>query len=159
LQATVRRQFNRGLQFQGTYTYGKALTDVEGVGLDAVFLGGDGNSNSTADRHQRWGPADFDRRQRFVLTCLWEIPPPEGHSFINRKLASGWTFSGVTIFQSGLALTITDPLGGSIFGFAGSGVGVGGGSRGQLCPGFTVNQIPTSGDVEDRLDSYFNVAA
>src|SRR5262249_7620399 len=159
LQATVRRQFSWGLQFQGAYTYGKALTDVEGVGPNAVFLGGDGNSNSTADRHQRWGPADFDRRQRFVLTYLWEIPHSKGESLVNRKLLSGWAFSGVTIFQSGLALTITDPLGGSIFGFAGSGVGVGGGSRGQLCPGFTVSQIPTSGGVEDRLNTYFNVAA
>jgi hypothetical protein len=152
LQLTVRRQFSRGLQFQGDYTYGKALTDVEGAGFFAVFLGGDGNSNSTADRHQRWGPADFDRTQRLVLTYLWEVPHPQGESFVSRKLLSGWAFSGVTIFQSGLALTITDPLGGSIFGFAGT-------SRGQLCPGFTVSQIPTSGSVEDRLNSYFNVAA
>src|SRR5262249_42133769 len=118
LQVTVRRQFSRGLQFQGAYTYGKVLTDVEGVGSFAVFLGGDGNSNSTADRHQRWGPADFDRAQRFVLTYFWEIPHPRRDSFVNRKLLSGWALSGVTIFQSGLALTITDPLGGSIFGFA-----------------------------------------
>jgi hypothetical protein len=152
LQVTVRKQFSRGLQFQGAYTYGKALTDVEGAGFFAVFLGGDGNSNSTADRHQRWGPADFDRTQRLVLTYLWEVPHPQRETFVNRKLLSGWAFSGVTIFQSGLALTITDPLGGSIFGFAGT-------SRGQLCPGFTVSQIPTSGSVEDRLNSYFNGAA
>jgi hypothetical protein len=152
LQVTVRKQFSRGLQFQGAYTYGKALTDVEGAGFFAVFLGGDGNSNRTADRHQRWGPADFDRAQRFVLTYLWELPHPQSESFVSQKLLSGWAFSGVTIFQSGLALTITDPLGGSIFGFAGA-------SRGQLCPGFTVNEIPTRGGVEDRLNSYFNAAA
>ena len=152
LQVTVRKQFSRGLQFQGAYTYGRVLTDVEGAGFDAVFLGGDGNSNSTADRHQRWGPADFDRAQRFVLTYLWEIPTPQGKTFVNRKLLNGWAFSGVTIFQSGLALTITDPLGGSIYGFAGT-------SRGQLCPGFTVSQISTRGGIEDRLNNYFNTAA
>jgi hypothetical protein len=152
LQMTVRKQFSRGLQFQGAYTFGKALTDVEGAGFNAVFLGGDGNSNSTADRHQRWGPADFDRAQRFVLTYLWEIPHPQGENFVNRKLLNGWSLSGVTIFQGGLALTITDPLGGSIYGFAGA-------SRGQLCPGFRVSQIPTGGGVEDRLNMYFNVAA
>jgi hypothetical protein len=149
LQVAVQRQFSRGLQFQGAYSYGKALTDVEGEGFNAVFLGGDGNSNSTADRHQRWGPADFDRAQRFVLTYLWDIPHVRGGSFVDQSLLSGWSFSGVTIFQSGLALTITDPLGGSIFGFAGT-------SRGQLCPGFTVSKIPTSGGVEDRLNDYFN---
>src|SRR5262249_34074840 len=137
LQVTVRRQFSRGLQFQGAYTFGKAVRDVEGGAFNAFFGGGDGNSNSPADRHQRWGPADFDRKQRFVLTYLWEIPHPHGESFINQKLLSGWDLSGVTIFQSGIALTITDPRGGSIFGFASSGVGVGGGSGGPVCPGVT----------------------
>lgn len=140
------------MQFQGAYTYGKALTDVAGVGFDAVFLGGNGNSNSTSDRHQRWGPADFDRTQRFVLTYLWEIPHPQGEGFVNRKLLGGWAFSGVTIFQSGLALTITDPTGGSIFGFAGT-------SRAELCAGTSPSQVPTSGGVEGRLNNYFNASA
>ncbi len=152
LQVTVRRQLSRGVQFQGAYTYGKALTDVAGVGFDAVFLGGNGNSNSTSDRHQRWGPADFDRTQRFVLTYLWEIPHPQGIGIVRQKLLGGWAFSGVTIFQSGLALTITDPQGGSIFGFAGT-------SRAQLCSGTSPSQVPTSGGVEGRLNNYFNASA
>jgi hypothetical protein len=152
LQVTVRRELARGIQFQGAYTYGKALTDVEGVGFNSVFLGGDGNSNSPNERHQRWGPADFDRTHRFVLTYLWEIPHPVGDGFAKRKLLSGWAFSGVTTFQSGLALTITDPTGGSIFGNASS-------SRAQLCSGFTQAQVATSGSVEDRLARYFNSAA
>src|SRR2546426_122842 len=152
LQVTVRRQLRRGVQFQGAYTYGKALTDVAGVGFDAVFLGGNGNSNSTSDRHQRWGPADFDRTQRFVLTYLWEIPHPQGIGIVRQRLLGGWAFSGVTIFQSGLALTITDPQGGTIFGFAGT-------SRAQLCSGTSPSQVPTSGGVEDRLNNYFNASA
>lgn len=152
LQTTVRRELARGVQFQAAYTYGKALTDVEGVGFNAVFLGGDGNSNSPNNRHQRWGPADFDRTHRFVLTSLWELPHPARENFVNRKLLSGWSFSGVTSFQSGLALTLTDPLGGSIFGFAGT-------SRADLCPGFTQAQVATSGGAEARLNNYFNQAA
>jgi hypothetical protein len=152
LQVTVRRQLSHGIQFQGAYTWGKDLTDVEGVGFNAVFLGGDGNSNDPNNRHQRWGPADFDRAQRFVLTYLWEIPHPAGEGFLNRKLMSGWSASGVTTFQSGLPITITDPTGGSIF-------GSGSNSRAQLCPGFTQAQVATSGGVEARLGQYFNPAA
>ncbi len=152
LQVTVKRQLSHGIQFQGAYTWGKDLTDVEGVGFNSVFLGGDGNSNDPNNRRQRWGPADFDRAQRFVLTYLWEIPHPSGNSFVNRKVLSGWLFSGVTTFQSGLPVTLTDPSGGSIFGGASN-------SRAQLCPGFTQAQVATSGGVEDRLNAYFNVAA
>jgi hypothetical protein len=152
LQVTVKRQLSYGIQFQGAYTWGKDLTDVEGVGFNSVFLGGDGNSNDPNNRHQRWGPADFDRKQRFVLTYLWEIPHPRGEDFVNRKVLNGWALSGVTTFQSGLPITITDPRGGSIF-------GSGSNSRAQLCPGFTQAQVPTSGSVEARLDQYFNPAA
>jgi hypothetical protein len=152
LQVNVKRQLSRGIQFQGAYTWGKNLTDVEGVGFNSVFLGGDGNSNDPNDRHQRWGPADFDRKQRFVLTYLWEIPHPAGGSFVNRKLLSGWALSGVTTFQSGLPVTLTDSTGGSIFGSASN-------SRAQLCQGFTPAQAATSGGVEARLNNYFNAAA
>jgi hypothetical protein len=153
LQTTVRRQLSRGIQFQAAYTWSKALTDVEGVGFNSIFFGGgDGNSNSPLDRHQRWGPADFDRTHRFVFTYLWEIPHPRGDSFLNRKVLGGWAFSGVSTYQSGLALTITDPTGGSVFGNAGT-------SRAQFCPGFTRAQVATSGGVEDRLGGYFNSAA
>ncbi len=152
LQITVKRQISHGIQFQGAYTWGKNLTDVEGVGFNSVFLGGDGNSNDPNDRHQRWGPADFDRTQRFVLTYLWDIPHPHGEGFINRKLLSGWSFSGVTIFQSGLPVTITDPTGGTIFGSAST-------SRAELCPGSTQAQVATSGGVESRLTNYFNANA
>jgi hypothetical protein len=152
LQVTVKRQISRGIQFQGAYTWGKNLTDVEGVGFNSVFLGGDGNSNDPNNRHQRWGPADFDRTQRFVLTYLWDIPHPHGESFVNRKLLSGWSFSGVTIFQSGLPITITDPTGGTIFGSASN-------SRAELCPGFTQAQVATPGGVESRLTNYFNANA
>jgi len=127
-------------------------SDVEGVGFQSVFLGGDGNSNDPNDRHQRWGPADFDRTQRFVFTYLWEIPHPAGESFLNRKLLSGWALSGVTTFQSGLPVTLTDSSGGSIFGSASN-------SRAQLCSGFTPAQVATSGGVEARLNGYFNAAA
>ena len=152
LQVTVRKQLSHGIQFQGAYTWGKSLTDVEGVGFQSVFLGGDGNSNDPNNRHQRWGPADFDRTQRFVLTYLWEIPHPHGENFVDRKLLSGWALSGVTTFQSGLPVTLTDPSGGSIF-------GSGSNSRAQLCPGISPAQAVTSGGVEARLNNYFNPLA
>ncbi|HET9409126.1 MAG TPA: TonB-dependent receptor [Candidatus Sulfotelmatobacter sp.] len=157
LQVTVRRQLAHGMEFQTAYTYGKAMTNVESGGhgpaggSQATFTGGDSNSNSPTDLRQQWGPADFDRTQRLILSYLWELPHPS-NGFLGNKVLGGWAFSGVTTAQSGDALTLTDPLGGSIFGDAGT-------SRAELRPGLTTSQIATHGTVEQRLGGWFDTNA
>ncbi|MBV8903789.1 MAG: carboxypeptidase regulatory-like domain-containing protein, partial [Acidobacteriia bacterium] len=152
LQATLKREFSHGVQFQAAYTWSKAMTTVQGTGQTAVFVGGSGNSNDPADRAQRWSPAGFDRTHRMVLVFLWRIPAPKGGASLVRGALRNWSVSGVTSIQTGLPLTITDSRGGSIFGFAST-------SRAQLCPGFTYGQISTAGSVANRVNNYFNTAA
>lgn len=151
MQVIVKRQLSHGIQLQGAYTYGKVMTNVEGKGFQAVFTGGDANSNNPSDLRQQWGPADYDRTNRFILNYLWELPHPKG-SFLGNHVLGGWTFSGVATIQSGDALTILDPTSGTIFGS----VDGASGGRAQLCPGFVPGQIPTGGGVESRLNNYFN---
>ncbi|HEV2386297.1 MAG TPA: carboxypeptidase-like regulatory domain-containing protein [Candidatus Acidoferrales bacterium] len=152
LQATLRKQVSRGLSFQFSYTYDNAMTDVTGVGFSNVFSGGSSNFGDTRNRHLRWGPADYDRRQRLIFYYSWDLPGLQQKTGFLPKLTNGWRFSGVTTFQSGLPLTVTDARGGSIFGFASP-------SGGQLCPGMTNASIATSGSVENRISGYFNSAA
>src|SRR5207249_3559049 len=71
LQVNVKKQLGHGVQFQGAYTWGKAMTSVPGTGFDSVFTGGNGNiGGDPNDRYKRWGPADFDRTQRFILNYV-----------------------------------------------------------------------------------------
>jgi hypothetical protein len=70
LQATLKRRFSHGVQFQAAYTWSKAMTSVQGTGQTAVFVGGSGNSNDPANRFQRWSPAGFDRTHRMVIVLL-----------------------------------------------------------------------------------------
>jgi hypothetical protein len=152
LQATLKRRFSHGLQFQAAYTWSKVMTSVQGTGQTAVFVGGSGNSNDPSDRFQRWSPAGYDRTHRIVLVYLWKIPNPKtGPSFVQQALRN-WSLSGVATIQTGLPLTITDSRGGSIYGFAST-------SRAQLCPGATYGDISTPGSVGRRLNNYFNAAA
>src|SRR5229473_2169657 len=68
---------------------------------------------------------------------------------------------------SGNPLTLFDNRGGTVYGTPGSGTVENGLSRAALCPGFTYDQIETSGNVKDRLGSvsdknvtrFFNAAA
>ena len=152
LQANLRRQMSHGLLLQAAYTWSKAMTDVQGSGQGAVFTGGSGDSNNSDDRQQRWGPAGFDRTNRFVFAYVWELPKLNGGNAMARQAVNGWAVSGVTTIQSGDRLTITDANGGSIYG----GVSA---SRAQLCPGVTNGQIETSGSARGRLGNYFSPTA
>jgi hypothetical protein len=152
LQATLKRQFSHGVQFQAAYAWSRVMTSVQGTGQTAVFVGGSGNGNDPADRSQRWSPAGFDRTNRIVLVYLWRLPAPKAGGLLVKQALSNWSLSGVATIQSGLPLTITDSRGGSIYGAAST-------SRAQLCPGVTYGDISTSGSVGSRVNNYFNNAA
>jgi len=152
MQVNLRRQMSHGLFVQAAYTWSKAMTDVQGLGTNAVFEGGSGDSNNSDDRHQRWGPAGFDRTNRVVLAYSYQLPLLHDGNFALRQVVNGWAVSGVTTIQSGDRLTITDALGGSIYGSVST-------SRAQLCPGVTNSQIETNGGLHSRLSSYFNSSA
>jgi len=142
LQATVRKQFSRGLSFQAAYTWSKNLTDLG----NAV---GAANSNNASDLRQQYGPSPFNRPHRFVTNYTWDLPLGQRTGALG-KLAGGWSVSGTTIAQSGTPLTITDTGAGTAYGTAGSDPSVGL-SRAQLCPGVTRDQLKTSGSVKERL--------
>jgi hypothetical protein len=152
MQVNLRRQMSHGFLLQAAYTWSKAMTDVQGLGYNAVFEGGSGDSNNSDDRHQRWGPAGFDRTNRVALAYRWELPLLHDGNFMLRQAVNGWAVSGVTTIQSGDRLTITDSLGGSIYGSVST-------SRAQLCPGVLNSQIETSGSLRSRLTNYFNTSA
>jgi hypothetical protein len=150
VQATLRKRFSHGLQFQASYTYGRTFTDVAGVELHSE--GGSVNSNDPNSRTQQWGPADYTRPQRLVINYTYELPNyHDGNGLAGRTL-SGWGLSGVTVAQQGEPMTLTDPTGGLAYGGAGT-------SRAQLCPGMTYANLVTPGSLESKLSDYFNLSA
>src|SRR5207237_6131481 len=91
------------------------------------------------------------------LNYQYELPF-KANGMLN-KVVQGWTVSGLTTIQSGNTLTLFDNRGGSVYGTPGSGTPENGLSRAQLCPGFTYDQIETSGNVKNRLGSASNTKA
>ena len=107
------------------------------------------NSNNPLDLRQQYGRG-MGAPQRLSVVYGWDFPWKM--SGLTGKALNGWGFSGMTIVQSGSPLTLSDSLGGTIYG--GSGV-----SRAQFCPGMTARNLPTHGSVHDRLGGYFNPSA
>jgi hypothetical protein len=75
------------------------------------FSGGSNSfmQNSRNLREQR-GRSDFDYRQRFVTSYIYELPFGRGRSYLTEGAAShilgGWRVSGVTNLRSGRPFTV-----------------------------------------------------
>lgn len=133
LQSTLRKQVGHGLYLQASYTWSKGMTTVtNGDGQTGVFAGGSGNSNDPNDRHQRWGPAAFDRTNRLVVVYSYQLPTWKTAGAFLRTATNGWKLSGISTFQSGKPLTFTDTRNGTAYGTA---------SRAQFASGYNNSNI------------------
>jgi hypothetical protein len=154
LQATVRKQFSQGFSVQAAYTFSKSLTNI---------FNSTANSNLATDMAQQYGPSNFNRPQRFVVSYSWDLPLGT-HTGMLAKVAGGWNISGVTTIQNGVAMTLIDTRGGTAFGNSQTTV-EGGYSRAQMCPGKTYGDLITPGDIKSRLGGssggpgYINMSA
>jgi len=140
LQITARKQFSAGFTMQAAYTWSKSLTNI---------FNATANSNLSTDLAQQYGPANFNRPQRFVVSYGWDLPTGK-HSGAIGKLLNGWNLSGVTTVQNGLPLTFIDTRSGTAYGTSGTRIDQGY-SRAQMCPGVRYSQIASPGDVKQRL--------
>ena len=153
LQATIRKTFSHGFGFQAAYTWSKNLSNVA---FDAS------NINQSTDLWAQYGQTPYSRPHRFVLSYQYELPF-KANGMLN-KVVGGWSVSGLTTIQSGTPLTLFDNRAGSIYGTPGSGTIEQTMNTATLCPGFTIDQLETSGNVKDRLGNgtttrFFNPAA
>ncbi len=96
-QFTVNKRFSDGYTILAHYTVGKAIDlsatettppqDPLNLRLDKAL-------------------ADFDVRQRFVTSFLWDIPSPKGRG-LARWALGGWQTNGIVTIQSGRAFSAT----------------------------------------------------
>jgi hypothetical protein len=130
-QATLRKQFSKGLTLQAAYTFARAFS-TGNLGL--------GDQHNYADQY---GLNPQYRPERFTINYSWDIPYGSLKG-LSQKLLGGWNLSGITTIQDGTPLTMTDENGASIFGLQGF-------SRAQICAGDTYANIATSGGLTSRL--------
>jgi len=142
LQVTVRKAFSHGLTFQGAYTWSKDLT--------VISFDGQANVNNASVLGQQYGPSNFNRPQRFVLSYSYQLPfgNPKGALGL---LAKGWQVTGVTTIQGGQPMSVYDDNGGTAYyGAANAGSGEQGSSTAQLVSGLNYGQIRDSGGIESH---------
>jgi len=106
-QFTLDRKFSRGLLLRAAYTYSKLLDDASEV---FTISNASSFSENPFNQGQDRGPSLYDRRQRFVVTYIWDIPGVHRTSNVGFRilnaLTTNWQWSGLATFQSGIPETI-----------------------------------------------------
>lgn len=150
LELTLSKRFSKGLQFIAAYTFSRLL-DTDGGNVTATSGGNVMTIGNQNNESLRYGPSDFHREHRFVLSYVYEIPNLLKKDTGLGRLTSGWSISGVTTVQSGQRLTVVANNTNNVF-------GINGADHVQLAAGCTHPQLVTTGSVVSRLNGYFNNA-
>jgi hypothetical protein len=112
LQAGLTKQLSYGLQFQGTYNWGKCIDTGSNMNRSDPF------SNSLPDymffdHRLTKGLCDFNLSQSGVVSAMWTIPAPgKTHHFV-ASLLKGWQLGGIFKVQTGSPFSLLvagDPL-------------------------------------------------
>jgi hypothetical protein len=136
LQVSFSKRFSRGVQFEGSYTWAKAIQEA----LRHV---------DSYNIRQSRSLADYDIAHRFVVSYIYELPFGKGRRFgadwnsVTNFILGGWQVNGFTTFQSGTPLQITANNVAGLFNPIG--IASNNGTSGKL-----------TGDIAARMNRYFN---
>ncbi len=109
-QLELQHKVRGGLTFRGVYTYSKLLDD------GSEIFTGSGNANLStyeeiqypSPRRREYAASAFDHRNRIVVSAVY-VPPVwhagEGYHWAG-SIVNGWTFSGISSFQSGQPVNV-----------------------------------------------------
>jgi hypothetical protein len=101
-----------GLSMVANYTWSHSLDDLSSTFSDNL-QGGSGAIGSLGytnalDPKLDWGNSDYDIRNRFVASPIWETPWfKQGHGFARQALG-GWSIVGIFTARSGIPFSIFD---------------------------------------------------
>ena len=109
LQLTAQKHYSKGFTTMINYTWSKSLDDLSyGMGIAGP---GQGSQSPIPwympGRHQfDYGPSEFDHRQRFVASYVYDTPKLTGVNPFVRTALGGWQISGIFTVQVGGPLTV-----------------------------------------------------
>jgi len=103
---------NTGLSLVGNYTWSHSLDDLSSTFSDSLqggssYLGSLGYTDFTHPKLD-WGSSDYDIRNRFVLSPIWETPWFKGGQSFTGHVLGGWSLVGIFTARSGTPFSVFD---------------------------------------------------
>jgi TonB-dependent Receptor Plug Domain. len=108
-QVTLDRKFTRGLLLRGAYTYSKLIDDTSEVFTTTGFSS---FSQDLFNQKGDYGLSAYDRRHRFVMTYIWDLPyshhAENGAMKVLSWVTRDWQWAGTLTIQTGAPETINN---------------------------------------------------
>ena len=111
LQARLEKRYSHGLQFEVAYTFAHALDNASSASLGSV---NNGDFQDQRFPQANYGNSDFDVRQRFVFSYVYDLPFGRGRKFAGgasgavNQIIGNWQMAGVFSAATGNYYTATD---------------------------------------------------
>ncbi len=115
LQTSVTKRLSFGLEFLGSYTWSRNLDQTSGSSGSNVFEEHLVTNDQTRFR-QAYGPADFDRTHRGILSLVYNTSFARHLPSLPARIVGDWQFSAVAVAESGTPITILDDDAGTVYG-------------------------------------------
>ena len=110
LTASFNQRLTYGFTVQASYTWGHAMDEVSNGGIGSTPYSSTAlvyQINPACLRCNNYGDADYDIRNYFSASYVWQTPFKFGNKFVNGAFG-GWTISQNFFARSGLPFTVTD---------------------------------------------------
>jgi Carboxypeptidase regulatory-like domain len=91
---TIRKAYSHGFEINSTYTWSKSQ-DLNSLGSEGVY-----SLQNNFDPKGDYGLSDFDARNHFVFSGIWNLP------FHGNRLTDGWLLANITQLQTGNPLNV-----------------------------------------------------
>jgi Carboxypeptidase regulatory-like domain/TonB dependent receptor len=111
LQVRLEKRYTHGLQYEAAYTWAHALDTASSASLGSV---NNGDFQDQRFPNQNYGNSDFDVRQRFVFSYVYDLPFGRGRRFagsasgVGNQIVGNWQLAGVFSAATGNYYTATD---------------------------------------------------
>src|ERR1035437_2345721 len=111
LQLSLEKRMSHGVSFLGAYTWGRSLD--EGAGGNSSTGESRINIQNPQNLRADYGLSNFDIRQRFTLSTVFQVPVGHGRQFLansNRVVdgvLGGWQLSSILTLQAGMPFSVS----------------------------------------------------
>jgi Carboxypeptidase regulatory-like domain len=106
---------NTGLGLVANYTWSHSLDDLSSTFSDNLQGGSGAIGNlgytTVVDPKLDWGNSDFDIRNRFVVSPVWQTPWFKSGTGLRSQALGGWMVTGIFTARSGLPFSVFDYTG------------------------------------------------
>ncbi|HEY6375881.1 MAG TPA: carboxypeptidase regulatory-like domain-containing protein, partial [Edaphobacter sp.] len=109
-QASIQKRLSHGVSFDANYVWAHFLSEMDSSGWGS--RAGAQNYQRSFDPSANYGNSNFDVRNAFKGSAIYQLPFGKGRTFVNNNtlldvLIGGWQTSGTLVVQSGQPFTVS----------------------------------------------------